>query len=149
MFFISYISYISVYVSSHTKQPPTSRHFTAIHNHTLPSMLFIYQRMLTCFLLWGYFASAYECFNDLRLNPFPQFQIIAAAKTGSTSLYSYLCEHPSINCAAKKKELNLLRTGSMTLKSREVKNKFSLTFFILISTIAACEGTKVVSATRF
>jgi len=39
----------------------------------------------------------------------PQFQIVSAAKTGSTSLYAYLCQLPSVKCIAKKKELNLLR----------------------------------------
>jgi len=52
----------------------------------------------------------------------PQFQIIAAAKTGSTSLYSYLCNFPSIECFAKKKELNLLRDGKMKIRSAKVKN---------------------------
>jgi len=44
---------------------------------------------------------------------YPQFQIISAAKTGSTSMYSYLCQHPSIQCLAKKKETNLLRSKEM------------------------------------
>jgi hypothetical protein len=66
-------------------------------------------------------ADCSNCSRDLRENPFPQFQIISAAKTGSTSLYSYLCEHPSIDCAAKRKELNLLRSYQIDFASEVVR----------------------------
>lgn len=56
------------------------------------------------------FQTSCACTGNIFLEQIPQFQIIAAAKTGSTSLYSYLCQHPSIKCLAKKKELNLLRS---------------------------------------
>jgi len=61
-------------------------------------------------VLVGVFQSSSACTENIFLQQIPQFQIIAAAKTGSTSLYSYLCQHPSIKCLAKKKELNLLRS---------------------------------------
>ena len=80
--------------------------------------------------MWACVARAHECSKELRMNPFPQFQIIAAAKTGSTSLYSYLCDHPEIHCAAKKKELNLLRTKGTTLKSEQVNIVLSYVLFL-------------------
>lgn len=83
-------------------------------------MFLAYQILIECFLAWAYVAGAHECSRELRMNQFPQFQIIAAAKTGSTSLYSYLCEHSVIQCAAKKKELNLLRTRGIKLRSEQV-----------------------------
>ena len=67
----------------------------------------------------------HNCSLDLRGNPFPQFQIIAAAKTGSTSLYSYLCDHTSIDCIAKKKELNFLRSNQIDLSNDKVGNRLS------------------------
>ena len=62
----------------------------------------------------------YECDENIEKNPYPQFQIVAAAKTGSTSLYSYLCDHPLIECAAKKKELNLLRSNNIRIRTDKV-----------------------------
>ena len=62
--------------------------------------------------------------NLLEQTP-PQFQIIAAAKTGSTSLYSYLCKHPEIQCFAKRKELNLLRQAHMKVGTEKVSTIIS------------------------
>lgn len=78
-----------------------------------------YQILIECFLAWSCMATASKCWEELRMNPFPQFQIVSAAKTGSTSLYSYLCEHAEIRCTAKKKELNLLRTR-LAMRSEQV-----------------------------
>ena len=61
-----------------------------------------------------------QCSTDIfRIQP-PQFQIISAAKTGSTSIYSYLCQHSSIQCLAKRKELNLLRNKLYRLNTSKV-----------------------------
>jgi len=61
-----------------------------------------------------------DCPQDIFDQQYPQFQIIAAAKTGSTSLYSYLCQHPSIECLAKKKETNILRNERMIPRTEKV-----------------------------
>ena len=50
------------------------------------------------------------CSGNIFEQQAPQFQIVASAKTGSTSLYAYLCQHPSVACLAKRKETNLLRS---------------------------------------
>lgn len=68
------------------------------------------------------FPKVNSCPNDLLEQQFPQFQVIAAAKTGSTSLYSYLCQLPSIECLAKKKELNLLR-NHMSVQDEKGKKR--------------------------
>lgn len=78
--------------------------------------------MQDCFfflLLLSRTVTAENCSRDLAVNPYPQFQIVAAAKTGSTSMYSYLCDHPDIQCAARKKELNLLRGSNIKLKTKK------------------------------
>lgn len=61
------------------------------------------------------------CSENIFERQYPQFQIIAAAKTGSTSLYSYLCQHSSIACLSKKKETNLLRGGKTARNEKERK----------------------------
>jgi len=63
-----------------------------------------------------------ECPSELLEQQYPQFQIIATAKTGSTSLYSYLCQHPSIQCLARKKETNLLRNPGIIVRNEKVRN---------------------------
>lgn len=68
-------------------------------------------KKLLLFLFFLRFLEARNGCEDIFQQQVPQFQIISAAKTGSTSLYSYLCQHPSISCLAKKKELNLLRNN--------------------------------------
>jgi len=65
-------------------------------------------------------ATALPCPKNLTATPFPQFQVVAAAKTGSTSLFSYLCQHPSISCIARKKETNLLRSSKLKVGSEQV-----------------------------
>ena len=78
---------------------------------------------ITFFLCTSFlFSEAHtRCSKDIfQIQP-PQFQIISAAKTGSTSLYSYLCQHPEIECLAKKKELNLLRSPKIRVKSEKVR----------------------------
>lgn len=82
------------------------------------------------FPLCLFYTSALEiapilCPEDIFKIEAPQFQIGAAAKTGSTSLYSYVCQHPSIECLAKKKETNLLRTPRK-IKIPNEKEKFKL-----------------------
>ena len=77
-------------------------------------------RLLVYFFLLSPVVMAENCSQDLGANPYPQFQIVAAAKTGSTSMYSYLCDHPDIQCAARKKELNLLRGNNIRLKTKKV-----------------------------
>ena len=73
------------------------------------------------------------CPEDILMQEAPQFQIVAAAKTGSTSLYSYLCENPYIECLAKKKELNLLRDGRMKTQTDKVKVFFpTFCFYIVV-----------------
>ena len=79
--------------------------------------------MLAVFLsALGLFSltTALPCPENLTATPFPQFQIVAAAKTGSTSLFSYLCQHPSIDCIARKKETNLLRSSDLKVDSVKV-----------------------------
>ena len=61
------------------------------------------------------------CQSSIFVQQPPQFQIVSAAKTGSTSLYSYLCQHPEIECLAKKKELNLLHSSKIRVKSEKVR----------------------------
>ena len=108
-----------------------------------------FQFLIEFVLSWAYYACALECSEDLRMNPYPQFQIVAAAKTGSTSLYSYLCEHPMIQCAAKKKELNLLRTNSMNVKSEQVAQTLFLSIYFLHSFFSeAFKSVKMVSTRR-
>lgn len=80
--------------------------------------------------LFFFYTSAPEiapilCQEDIFRIEAPQFLIGAAAKTGSTSLYSYLCQHPSIERLAKKKETNLLRTPRK-IKIPNEKEKFKL-----------------------
>ena len=81
------------------------------------------QRKLLGCVLYCCFIS---CVADdcCRVQPseqeFPHFQIISAAKTGSTSLYQYLCQHPNVSCAAKRKELNLLRSYQLNDISKKV-----------------------------
>ena len=65
-------------------------------------------------------TTALQCPKNLTATPFPQFQVVAAAKTGSTSLFSYLCQLPSINCIARKKETNLLRDSKLKVGSEQV-----------------------------
>ena len=77
---------------------------------------------ITFFLCTSFlFSEAHtRCSKDIfQIQP-PQFQIISAAKTGSTSLYSYLCQHSSVECLAKKKELNLLRNKLYRIKTDQV-----------------------------
>lgn len=80
---------------------------------------------ITFFLCTSFlFSEAHtRCSKDIfQIQP-PQFQIISAAKTGSTSLYSYLCQHSSVECLAKKKELNLLRNKLYRIKTDQEKSK--------------------------
>ena len=65
-------------------------------------------------------TTALPCPKNVTAIPFPQFQIVAAAKTGSTSLFSYLCQHPDIHCIARKKETNLLRSSKLKVNSEQV-----------------------------
>ena len=60
------------------------------------------------------------CLGSIYEQQLPQFQIVSAAKTGSTSLYSYLCQHPEIQCLAKRKELNILRSSEIKVRSEKV-----------------------------
>ena len=69
-------------------------------------------------------ASSTECPGNIFEQQYPQFQIISAAKTGSTSLYSYLCQHSSIECLARKKETNLLRNAQARPKNEQVITYF-------------------------
>lgn len=70
-------------------------------------------------LVQGFYRNCLDIFKQQA----PQFQIISAAKTGSTSLYSYLCQKPSIECLAKKKELNLLRSANIQINTRQERSK--------------------------
>ena len=70
-------------------------------------------------LRYGLIANG-ACLGSIHEQQLPQFQIVSAAKTGSTSLYSYLCQHPEIQCLAKKKELNILRSPEIKVKSEKV-----------------------------
>ena len=70
-------------------------------------------------------TTALSCPKNLTATSFPQFQIVAAAKTGSTSLFSYLCQHPKIQCAARKKETNLLRSNRLKVSSAQVFPSFA------------------------
>ena len=81
---------------------------TFIRAETLLKFHVVVVTLLVC--VFRVFQTSRACTENIFLQQIPQFQIIAAAKTGSTSLYSYLCQHPSIKCLAKKKELNLLRS---------------------------------------
>ena len=69
-------------------------------------------------------GSSTECSGSIFEQQYPQFQIISAAKTGSTSLYSYLCQHSSIKCLARKKETNLLRNDQAKPKNEQVITYF-------------------------
>ncbi len=60
------------------------------------------------------------CPDNIFMQQYPQFQIISAAKTGSTSLYSYLCQHPDNENLAKKKETNILRSANMMIRNEKV-----------------------------
>ena len=73
-------------------------------------------------------ANKVRCPTDIFQVQLPQFQIVSAAKTGSTSLYSYLCGHSSIQCLAKRKELNLLRNKAFRMKTAKVRKLEVLCF---------------------
>ena len=81
--------------------------------------------MLIALLHMIFGASSSECPGSIFEQQHPQFQIISAAKTGSTSLYSYLCQHSSIECLARKKETNLLRNDQIRPENEEVFINFS------------------------
>lgn len=79
--------------------------------HSFGKMELLKSRIYFLLLFCSFFLEGLsKCPNNVFEQQYPQFQIIAAAKTGSTSLYSYLCQHHSIECLAKKKETNLLRS---------------------------------------
>lgn len=45
-----------------------------------------------------------------RLGPLPNFLILGAMKAGTTSLFSYLCQHPDV-CGCREKEPNFLASA--------------------------------------